>query len=91
MKRLLLAACAFLGASVHANCVCRCVDGSVQALCSSALDMRPICAPQICPIVPPSIAPIQTPMIPPIGTQHCRQVQVVNPITTRYEWRTVCQ
>jgi hypothetical protein len=50
-----------------AGCVCRCVNGSVQAICSSTLDIQPICAPQICPIVPPSIAPIQTPTIPPIG------------------------
>ena len=51
-----------------ANCVCRCVNGSVQALCSSSIDLPPICAPQICPITPPSIAPIQAPSIPPIGT-----------------------
>jgi hypothetical protein len=75
----------------RAACSCTCVNGQVQALCSSALDLEPICAPQICPIVPPSIAPLQSPMVPPVGTYGCRQVQALNRYTGQYEWRTVCQ
>lgn len=93
-KTKLLAAIAlslgFVGAA-SAQCVCRCVDGRVQPICRSSLDIPPICAPQICRIVPPSIAPIPSPGIPPIGTSGCRQAQVFNPITGRYEWRTVCR
>jgi hypothetical protein len=74
-----------------AGCVCRCVNGSVQAICSSTLDIQPICAPQICPFVPPSITPIQPPSIPPIGTTSCAPVQVLNPRTNQYEWQRVCQ
>ena len=48
-----------------AGCVCRCVNGAVQGICSSSIDILPICAPQVCPIVPPSNAPIQSPPIPP--------------------------
>jgi hypothetical protein len=78
-------------ASAFASCTCRCVNGSVQALCTSTLDIQPICAPQICPIVPPSISPIQPPTIPPIGTSSCAPQQVLNPYTNQYEWRRVCQ
>ena len=74
-----------------AACRCECVDGEVRALCTSSLDIQPICPPRICPIVPPSIAPIMPPTIPPIGTERCRMVQVLNPHTNRYEWRRVCR
>lgn len=74
-----------------AACSCECINGSVQAVCSNSLDIRPICPPRICPIVPPSIQPIQTPYIPPIGTSGCRQEQVLNPYTNQYEWRSICR
>ena len=75
---------------VHASCVCKCVNGEVTALCTSTLDIEPICRPIICPIALPSIAPIQMPRVPPIGTSRCAQRQVYNGITGRYEWREVC-
>lgn len=74
-----------------ADCVCRCINGEVRALCSSAIDLQPICSPQVCPITPPSIAPIQQPYVPPVGTTNCRQAQVQNPRTGQYEWREVCR
>lgn len=37
------------------------------------------------PIVPPSIAPIPAQRLPPLGTNTCREVQVLNPSTGRYE------
>ena len=73
-----------------ASCVCRCVDGEVQPLCSSSADLPPICAPTICGIVPPSVAPIQAPVLPPIGTSSCSSRQVLNPATNHYERRPVC-
>lgn len=76
--------------TAQAACVCRCVNGTVQAICTSSLDIRPICSPTICPIAPPSIAPIQPPRVPPIGTSRCVQRQVLNPYTNQYEWREVC-
>ena len=77
--------------NVYASCYCACVNGQVQAICQSSIDLQPICSPTICPIVPPSIQPIGSPTIPPIGTQECHQAQVYNPNTGRYEWQTVCQ
>jgi len=80
-----------LATPANARCVCRCINGQVQDVCDSAIDIPPICTPQICPITPPSIAPIPKPTIPPLGTTSCRQVQVLNPRTNQYEWRQVCQ
>lgn len=95
MNRL-LGVCALLAlfqiaSDAVAACVCRCVNGQMQALCSSSIDLPPICPPTVCPIMPPSIAPIQPPRVPPIGTTQCRQVQVYNQRTGQYEWREVCR
>ena len=76
---------------VAAACVCRCVDGEVRAICSSSIDVAPICAPAVCPITPPSVSPIPAPRVPPIGTDSCRMAQVLNPRTGQYEWRQVCR
>lgn len=92
MKRtLLMALLALSGGAAQADCVCRCVNGQVQAICSSPLDLRPLCAPQLCPITPPTIRPLQMPQLPPLGASSCEQRQVLNPYTGRYEWRTLCQ
>ena len=96
MRRLVSAAvvlaCSWsLADDAGAACVCRCVNGEVRALCSSSIDVPPICSPQVCPIAPPSVAPIQTPRVPLVGTTVCRQVQVQNPRTGQYEWREVCR
>ena len=80
----------FLTTKSDAACVCRCVDGEMQPLCSSSIDLPPICPPTICSLVPPSIAPIQPPGIRPLGTSRCAQRQVLNPSTHQYEWRSVC-
>jgi len=75
---------------VLAECSCVCVQGEVRALCTSSLDIEPICPPRVCPITPPSIEPIQRPSVPPIGTSRCVQKQVYNEYTGKYEWREVC-
>ena len=94
MKKLLLVtglfSFIFVG-SLSASCHCACVNGQVRAICSSSIDLKPICAPKVCPIKTPSIRPIQTPMVPPIGTSNCRQEQVYNDNVGRYEWRTICR
>ncbi len=86
--RRLISAIAFgvlLTASAKASCVCRCVDGEMQPLCSSSIDLPPIC-----PLTPLSIAPIPPLQLPPLGTSQCEQRQVLNPATRRYEWRSIC-
>lgn len=88
---LLIAIATLPGTGAHASCVCRCVNGTMQPLCSSAIAVPPICPPTVCGIVPPSIPPIMQPTIPPIGTQSCRQAQVQNPFTGQFEWQTICR
>lgn len=75
---------------VSADCECACVNGRVQALCASTLDIQPICPPRVCQITPPSVAPIQQPRVPPVGTRYCQQEQVYNQYSGQYEWREVC-
>jgi hypothetical protein len=91
MRRILIALALLASTSAHAQCVCRCVNGAVQPLCRSTLDLPPLCAPQICPLVPPSIQPLPPLTIPPIGTTACRKVPVFQPHLGRYEWVTVCR
>jgi len=88
MSVLLLVA---ISGMAQAECVCRCVNGEVKALCRSTLDLPPICAPTICPIVPPSIAPIPAPTLPPLGAKQCKQEQVYNKVTRQYEWKSICK
>jgi len=76
---------------IVAACECVCLNGEVQAICDSTLDIRPICPPRICPIVTPSIPPIDTPRIPPIGTKECKNEQVYNEQSRRYEWQRICR
>ena len=92
MKRLVgFAFFVFLPSMAAADCYCTCMNGQNVPLCSSTLDIPPICPPRVCAIEPPSIAPINPPTIPPIGTRNCWQEQVFNNFTGRYEWQQVCQ
>lgn len=96
MKRVVMILVAMLGVGftvlpVQARCACRCVNGEVKALCTSTLDVPPVCAPQVCPIVPPSIAPIAPLQLPPLGTTECEMGQVFNPRTRQYAWQRVCR
>jgi len=75
----------------HASCTCECVNGEVVPICTSSIDMEPICSPRMCPQTTPSIKPINPPRIPPIGTRDCDMVQVYNPRTRRYEWQQICK
>ena len=79
-----------LGGAAQAGCECQCVSGEVRAICSSTLDVRPVCAPRVCPITQPSVQPIATPQVPPVGTKSCSQKQVYNEKTRQYEWREIC-
>ncbi|HVO14103.1 MAG TPA: hypothetical protein VMV26_02775 [Alphaproteobacteria bacterium] len=92
MRTFLLAVLLCVAAAeARAACVCRCVNGVVEAVCASAVDLRPVCSPAVCPVVPPRVAPVNPPTVPPVGTAQCRPEQVLNPATGRYEWRQLCR
>ena len=74
----------------YSACSCECVNGQVQAICSSSIDLEPICAPRICPLVTPSIKPLDPITLPPLGTSQCTNMQVYNMYTYQYEWKEVC-
>jgi hypothetical protein len=92
MKRILIIAYAIIGLAspAQAGCTCLCANGQMQPLCSSALDLPPICAPTICPIASPSIPPISPPSIPPIGTSQCRQARICDQFGN-CSWQQVCR
>jgi hypothetical protein len=85
-----LAVLGFVPEPAQAGCTCTCVNGQPQAICSSTLDLPPLCPPRICPIVPPAVRPIDPPRLPPLGTSRCRSEQVWNPASRRYEWQRLC-
>jgi hypothetical protein len=87
---VLTAANVLVPRSSDASCVCQCVNGEVEALCSSTIDVPPVCAPRVCPIVPPKVEPITPPTVPPVGTSRCQMVQVYDDETGQYVWRKVC-
>jgi hypothetical protein len=74
----------------HAGCTCQCVNGHMQPLCDSSIDISPICPPTICPIASPSIAPISPPTLPPLGTTSCQQARVCDPYGN-CRWQQVCR
>ena len=91
MRLLLIAVFAWwLTTESQAACVCRCIDGEMQPLCESSVDVPPICPVTVCAMVPPAVRPIQPLGLPPLGTSQCSQRQVLNPATRQYEWRSVC-
>jgi hypothetical protein len=62
--------------TARAECTCQCVNGAMQPLCDSAINVPPICPPTVCPIMAPSVTPIDPPTILPIGTSECHQARV---------------
>ena len=79
-----------ISARADASCTCQCVNGEMQPLCSSSLDIPPICPPRVCPMPVPSIAPINPPTVPPLGTSSCRQARVCDPFGN-CRWQQVCR
>jgi hypothetical protein len=74
-----------------AACTCACVNGEMQPICQSSMDLPPICPTQLCPLVPPKIEPITPPRLPPLGTDHCSPHQVYDPESGQYVWKELCE
>ena len=73
-----------------AQCVCRCIEGELGAICLASSDVPPVCTPRLCPAAPQSTPPGISLAAPPAGTTECRLGQVLNPRSDRYEWMALC-
>jgi hypothetical protein len=80
-----------VSAQSNGSCTCMCVNGEVEPVCHSSIDMPTVCAPRVCSIVPPSVQPIDPPTVPPVGTNECKSEQVYNENTGQYEWKEICR
>jgi hypothetical protein len=79
MRLLLIAAfLLMMMTGPQAECVCRCVEGEMQPICESAIDLRPLCPVTVCALPLPLARPIQPPVLPPLGTTKCTQRQVLD-------------
>jgi hypothetical protein len=95
MKQLLVTGAAFallalVYSPAQANCTCQCVNGRMQPLCDSSIDLPPLCPPIVCPIATPSVAPISPPTLPPLGTTSCQQARLCDPYGN-CRWQSVCR
>ena len=92
MRALLIAATFVILATSPSNagCTCQCVNGRMQPLCDSAIDLPPLCPMQMCPPGQPSLAPLNPPTLPPLGTSSCRQAQICDNFGN-CQWQQVCR
>ncbi len=80
---------ATLPAPANAACVCRCINGQNQPVCSQVYEVPPICPPTVCMVAPPSVDQVQPYRLPPIGTSRCRREQVFDN-DRGWIWTSVC-
>lgn len=80
-----------LPAPASAACTCQCVNGQMTPICSSSIDLPPICPARLCPLTPPKVAPITPLKLPPLGTTACRMEQVYNDDAGEYQWERICR
>lgn len=86
-----LVALAALSGAAGAACVCRCLGGKAQAVCSNSTDIPPLCSSTVCPMSPPRVSPMDAAKPKPMVKPGCKIRQVYNPDTGRHEWGQICQ
>jgi hypothetical protein len=86
----LAGAAILLPASAEAACVCRCVDGKAQPVCSSGTDIPPLCNTTSCPMTPPRVSPMDAAKPKPDVKPGCTVKQVYDPKAGKYEWAQIC-
>jgi len=82
---------AALSGAAGAACVCRCLDGKAQPVCSSSTDIPPLCNTTACPMSPPRVSPQDALQPKPTVKPGCKIRQVYNPETGRHEWGQICR
>jgi hypothetical protein len=71
------------------GCICLCVDGDLQPVCDSPLDLQPICGYEMCGNPPPALKPLEPIQLPPLGTSKCGLKQVK--IGGVWQWVSICE
>ena len=80
----------FFPYKANAYCYCACLDGKNQSICTSVYEFKN-CPRMTCPKERYSYEPLPSQKLNPYGTTSCRQAQVWNHWTGRYEWERVCR
>jgi hypothetical protein len=95
MKTVALALATLIVASLpngaSAECRCSCVNGEIEAVCISASELPPVCAPRACtakPVRASLIADKRT--VGTVAKQECRETEILNPRTGSYVVKRVC-
>jgi hypothetical protein len=91
MSAVLVAISLACAGEAAAECVCRCIDGELGAICLGSTVVPPVCAPRVYPTAPQFTPPHIAQTAPPAGTTQCRMAQVLNAQTGRYEWMELCR
>lgn len=81
----------FAIAEARADCVCTCVNGENQPLCTKRTFQMPVCPARICPTEIIIAPPIVEGFKPPQGTSKCTPMRVENPVTNKIEWQMICK
>ena len=79
-----------LSGAAGASCVCRCLNGKAQPVCSSSTDIPPLCSATTCPMSTPRVSPQDAQQPKPAVKPGCTIRQVYNPQTGRHEWGQIC-
>src|SRR5450631_3457989 len=73
----------------HADCFCELINGVMQPMCGSSLDLRPRCEATIFASEPPVAALTARPVLPPFRVATCRPAVVCNG-NGFCRWRRIC-
>ena len=73
--------------TAEAACVCRCVAGTMQAVCARPTDRPVICRPGICRTAVPPIRQLDRRPYPPLGPRYC---DLTSPDARRYGLKGRC-
>lgn len=90
MRKIWLFALAFI-CIANAKCVCKCVNGKIEAIYDNILDLPSIYPLTLCPLLTPKLALLKVLSLPPIGTTECKEEQVYNSYLGDYEWKEICR
>ena len=92
IRAILTAALMTVAGVAAADCVCQCVNGELAAICTGTIAVEPACAPRSCPAPASNLSMPQNLQVSARGGgSDCAPVQVMDPISGKYEWKVLCR